>query len=80
MSGYNYIYYNVSISRKEKTVSDVLLTAKELAKYLDLSLAQIYTLNSKGKLPSVKIGRSVRYPLKELEAWIASNTRKPREQ
>lgn len=46
-----------------------LLNTPELADYLNLSRATVYNLLSRG-LPSVKIGRSRRFRLSEVDAWL----------
>lgn len=44
-----------------------LVTAKEVSRVLSLSLPQVYALASEGTLPSVRIGRNVRFPVSEIE-------------
>ncbi len=51
-----------------------LLHVALVADRLGLSRAQVYRLISKGKMPSVRIGRAVRVPRDLLEEWIASRT------
>lgn len=48
----------------------VLLTVTEAARRLSLGRATAYQLVRQGDLPSVRIGRAVRVPAHELEAWI----------
>ena len=49
-----------------------LLDAIELEEALDraLSRQRIYELAREGKIPSVKIGRSVRFSVQAVAAWI----------
>ena len=48
------------------------LRAAEIADYLDISLAKIYEMLSNGTIPSIHVGRSLRVPRDEFEAWYAS--------
>lgn len=54
-----------------------LLRAPEVAAILGLSRSQVYGLLACGRLPALRIGRSVRVPLHALEQWIAQNTQGP---
>jgi excisionase family DNA binding protein len=47
--------------------------AAELAKLLNVSLRHVNAMNASGRLPRpIRLGRSVRWPRAELEAWIAA--------
>ena len=47
------------------------VSAKQLAGMLDLSVRTIRTMDAAGKLPrGIRIGRSVRWPVDELRAWL----------
>ena len=48
----------------------LLLTAKETAKALALSERKLWSLTNIGDIPSVRIGRAVRYSPRDLAAWI----------
>jgi excisionase family DNA binding protein len=50
----------------------LLLTAPEAAKALAISPRTLWSLTQRGDIPCVRIGRSVRYDLEDLRAWIAS--------
>jgi len=50
-----------------------LMTAREAAKYFNISERTLWTLSSVGDLPRVQIGRAVRYDAGDLEAFINSN-------
>ena len=56
----------------EKVIGGALVvSAKELAKLLAVSLRHIRRLNSSGRLPApVRIGGSVRWRLSEIEEWL----------
>jgi excisionase family DNA binding protein len=51
-----------------------LLRAREVAEITGWSLAKVYSMALSGDLPSLRAGRSVRYPLTALERWIEANT------
>ena len=54
-------------------VPSLLLTAREAAKTLRLSEKTLWSLTRpRGPIPAVRIGRSVRYSVAALEAWVAS--------
>lgn len=49
-----------------------LLTVREAADVLRVSERTLWTLTHSGELPSVRVGRSVRYDANDLAAWIES--------
>ncbi|MDA0285133.1 MAG: helix-turn-helix domain-containing protein [Planctomycetota bacterium] len=49
-----------------------LLTVREAANVLRISERTLWSLTNSGDLPSVRVGRSVRYDQSDLAAWIAS--------
>ncbi len=56
---------------KEQVNLSLLLSAKELARLLALSIRTVWRLKSAGKLPkSVRIGSSVRWQRRIIEKWI----------
>jgi excisionase family DNA binding protein len=54
-------------------LSETLLTAKDIAKYLQISNALAYRLISEGQIPACRFGRTVRVKMIDLERWIALN-------
>jgi len=52
----------------------LMYRASEVATLTGLSKQSVYQLAAEGKIPSVRIGRSVRFPAEALEAWIARKT------
>ncbi|MBW3597508.1 MAG: helix-turn-helix domain-containing protein [Planctomycetes bacterium] len=50
----------------------LLLTPPEAAKALAVSPRKLWQLTADKKIPSLKLGRLVRYPLADLTAWIDS--------
>lgn len=51
---------------------DQLLTARETAEMLKVSLARLYELSRNGGIPVVRVGRQVRFSSRALSGWIAS--------
>lgn len=52
----------------------LLLSPREAARSLSVSERTLYSLMKSGELTHVRIGRLVRYPRAELEAWIRQRT------
>jgi excisionase family DNA binding protein len=52
----------------------LLLDAAEAANALSLSRAKVVAMASRGEIPSVRIGRSLRIPRDPLLVWIEANT------
>lgn len=50
---------------------DRLLTAKQAAELLGFAEGTVRNKASAGELPTVKLGRALRFRLSDLEAWIA---------
>jgi excisionase family DNA binding protein len=49
------------------------LNAEEVAKLLGISSRHLWALNSSGRLPRpIRLGRSVRWRIEELRAWLAA--------
>lgn len=49
-----------------------LLTAQEVAEQTALPLARVYELAREGLLPSVRLGRAVRFSADALRSWFES--------
>ncbi len=47
-----------------------LMNAQELADYIGTTYLNVYQMVSKGGVPFVKIGRSVRFDLLDIDKWI----------
>ena len=56
--------------------SRLLLRPEEGADALGLSRARIFELMAEGRIKSIKIGRSRRIPLAELERWVTEELEK----
>lgn len=62
-------------SLRESTSEDrndlpAMLTAKQVSKLLRIRLPQVYVLARHGIIPSVRVGRTVRFNRDKLFAWI----------
>lgn len=53
-----------------KTMSDEILTLKEVAEFLKLAEKTAYHLASEGKLPDFKVGGSWRFKREDIDHWI----------
>lgn len=56
--------------------ADQLLTIQEAAKFINLSVATIYTLKSRSEIPVSKKGKRLYFSKQELTDWIKSGRRK----
>lgn len=53
----------------------MLLTVEEAVELLGIGRTLGWRLVQEGKLPSVRLGRCVRVPRQELEAWVTRQAR-----
>lgn len=51
-------------------VSILLVKAKEAATVLSISERKLWELTNRKEIPCIRVGRSVRYSLADLSAWI----------
>ena len=58
---------------KTRTPTKRLLTAAEAGEYLGLAEQTLRQWASMRKVPCVKLGRALRFDVRELEEWIDSN-------
>ncbi len=58
-------------TRSETRLEPMLLTCRQAAELLSISERTLWQLTKDGKIPVVKVGRSVRYDPADLRAWIA---------
>ena len=59
-------------SENKANSTDGLLTTEETAKLLTVSPRTVWALTKTGALPSIRIGRSVRYSRQDIDAFIAA--------
>ena len=67
-------------SQSESTESEPLLvTAKQVAKLMQMSTRSLWRLRSAGEIPEpLRIGRSVRWRLNDVKNWIAAGCLPPK--
>jgi putative molybdopterin biosynthesis protein len=54
----------------QRTANRLLLTPREAAKAMSVCEKTLWSLTKRGLLPSVHIGRAVRYDVADLQAYI----------
>lgn len=61
----------------ERNVADVILVdAEAAARLLSVSRSKVLDMARRHQIPSVKMDRLVRFPVRELEAWVQQNLRR----
>ena len=70
MSDNTLIELNNELEREHHKRTRKLLTAKEASRYLAVSERTLFKFTKQGAIPSVRIGRCVRYDLSDLEKFI----------
>lgn len=63
----------VELSKGFKMLSRRLISVKEAAKMLGISIHTLYSWVSQRKIPFVKCGRRTEFDIKDLDAWIEKN-------
>lgn len=58
------------VNAADKTMTDEILTLREVAEYLKLAEKTAYRLASDGKLPGFKVGGSWRFKREDVQSWI----------
>ena len=61
--------------RTKDLATPQLVTAAQAAETLAISTRQLLRLKSRGTLPYVQMGRSVRYRMKDIASFIESQTK-----
>jgi len=62
----------------ERTMTDRLWTAQELADYFGVPIGTVYQWNSKHTGPrSIRVGKHVRYSQTEVDRWCAAQLSAP---
>ena len=65
---------NNTQKQASNTPQPLAISARELARLLDVSLRQVWRLNSTGKLPKpFRLGGSVKWRREEIIAWLGQN-------
>ena len=60
----------------KQSLTDNILTTREVAAYLRLTVTTVYNMAASGELPGFKIGKSWRFDRGEVMRRIAAATRK----
>jgi excisionase family DNA binding protein len=60
------------VRQKPEEIRRRLLTASEAAEYLGLAETTVRQWASMRKIPAVKLGRSLRFDVLELEKWLGA--------
>lgn len=47
-----------------------ILTIKELARILQISVSQVYKLVERNEIPCYRIGRAIRFDYEDIEEWL----------
>jgi excisionase family DNA binding protein len=72
---YSIFLYSLNIVFVGKSMTDEILTLKEVAEYLKLAEKTAYRLAAEGKLPGFKAGGSWRFKAADIEIWIEKQKR-----
>lgn len=48
----------------------ICITAVDLSEKMGLSLSTIRNITKKGKIPYIRVGRRILYPVTEIENWL----------
>jgi excisionase family DNA binding protein len=51
-------------------LTPLLITPRQASAMLSISERTLWTLTKKGDIPVIRIGRAIRYALRDLEGWI----------
>ncbi|REJ90645.1 MAG: DNA-binding protein [Planctomycetota bacterium] len=58
------------MERNIPLTSCLLLTPPQAAEALAISPRKLWSMTASGEIPHVRLGRSVRYPVDDLQRWI----------
>ena len=64
----------MSITDSNTLVAPILVDAREAARLLAISERTLWDLTFKREIPSLKIGRCVRYRIADLQGWAERKT------
>ena len=54
--------------------ASILVRPRVAARVLEISPRKLWELTSRGQIPCVRIGRSVRFSIAQLEEWVRART------
>ena len=55
--------------------NEELMTTKQVADYLQLHIITVYQWSREGKLPTLRLGKTIRFRKSEIDAWIDSHNK-----
>jgi len=61
--------------RPAATLTPLALRARDAAKCLGISARKLWSLTNAGKIPHVRIGRAITYPVAALEKWLSTSAK-----
>ena len=61
-------------TKAESIMQEILLTPKEVARYLKVDKFTVYRLLTKRKIPAFKVGGQWRFKKKLIDAWLLENS------
>ena len=50
----------------------IVMTAEEVATYLNISRSTVYRLAERGEIPVTRVGRSLRFTRESIDEWLES--------
>ena len=56
-------------------MSSKLMTAKELAEYMQLNPLTVYRKVKGGEIPCIRLGRSIRFKKEQIDEWLEEETK-----
>ena len=63
----------IQVSEHKTRREPLLVTSREAARMLAVSERTLWGLADRGEIPRIRIGRAVRYDVRDLDAWIQHN-------
>ena len=64
----------------ESTAQTGLVTIREAARYLSVSVSTLYGWVWQRRIPFVKVGRALRFDLDDLREFVEGNKQRPRKE
>ena len=59
----------------ERNQTSLLMDTRATARTLCISERKLWGMTASGQIPHIRIGRSVRYAVRDIEEWIDKNTK-----
>jgi excisionase family DNA binding protein len=61
----------VPATKTDDALPKMMVSAKEAGRMLSLSTRTLYNLRQTGELRAIHVGRSIRFSVEDIKAWIA---------